>query len=385
VATVRYNGGAQDIADVWTATPGGTIGTETFSLTVNNKAITYTAESGDAVAEVVDGLVAAWNASGDSEITEATAVDSTTLATITGDTKGVPLVIGSSATGSATLAMSNTVAATGKRHWGNDDNWDTGTAPVSGDSAIIDVDNAKIYYDLGQSAVTLSNLLLNGSRIELGLADQSSSSYSQYRDTALQISVDTLTIRNCGGRCRFDLGSENAVIIVERTASSLERRVPALRFVGTGTVTLEVRSGSVGYGFNDEVANLESYKMTGGIITLGTSVVVGGNGEIAGGAFVTRSALVGVTVYRGGSMWVSEGGVTTLTLERGSACSYLSSGNITTAVVGGVLSFASDLSARIITNTTLNAGGRILDPAKTVTYTNPIELGTDVLGVQAGG
>jgi hypothetical protein len=66
----------------------------------------------------------------------------------------------------------------------------------------------------------------------------------------------------------------------------------------------------------------------------------------------------------------------TLLQVDGGTVDWRSNGTITAATVGngGTITFAVDIRPRTVTNVTLNAGAAWLDPARTVTYTNPMTL-----------
>jgi hypothetical protein len=67
--------------------------------------------------------------------------------------------------------------------------------------------------------------------------------------------------------------------------------------------------------------------------------------------------------------------MTTLNLDGGTE-HYESSATLTTANVGstGVLDFRQDMRPRTVTNCNLHERGEIHDPARTVTWTNGIDL-----------
>lgn len=104
MANTIFRGDAKAVAQVIKITPANVEPGDVFSLTINGKSVEYTAESAS-VADVVDGLVEAWNASTVPEHSEITAaaVDSDEdgdgdYLTLTADTPGVPFEVTASAT-----------------------------------------------------------------------------------------------------------------------------------------------------------------------------------------------------------------------------------------------------------------------------------------------
>ena len=158
MSTVYWTGKADAVSQQCTATPGGTIGTETFTLTVGGQSTTYTAQEGDTATEVAEGLRDAWNASTHPYFTGVTATAATGVATLAADTAGVPFVVTGSATGSATLTVATPTASAGPDDWSTDANWSSGSKPAAGDTVVIENSDAPILWGLDQSAVTLTEL-----------------------------------------------------------------------------------------------------------------------------------------------------------------------------------------------------------------------------------
>jgi hypothetical protein len=101
--------------------------------------------------------------------------------------------------------------------------------------------------------------------------------------------------------------------------------------------------------------------------TLTTVTKTGGNLEI-NSSFSTLTHTAGETT-------IAAGTPAALVITGGSV-RYRTAGTYTQATVGsgGELDFRQDLQARTGTNTTLRAGATLRDPAKTVTFTNPLAL-----------
>ena len=84
MATMRWKGAAQAVAQVTTVAITAYDATTTYKLTINGKTVS-TSAAGSANATAA-ALVTAWNASTDPELAEVTASGSTSPLTLTGDT-----------------------------------------------------------------------------------------------------------------------------------------------------------------------------------------------------------------------------------------------------------------------------------------------------------
>lgn len=398
MATRRWRGDAVPVYDVWTITPGGTIGTETFTMTINGKDVTYTAESGDTVALVVAGLVAAWNNSTIGEFLEATAVNSTTTATITAKVAGVPITITCTASGSATLTPSNTTAATGPHFFDNADNWTGGAVPVDGDTVVFDSGNVSCKYGLSQSALTPAAVTITmGFTGEIGLPeinrDNSAGQYREYRTKALTW-CDTGDGSNTAvrigeglgsgsGRLRLNFNSGRVTGTVLNTGQRADDGEPSLQISGThASNEWNILRGDVGFAFyageTTTVATLRSGQIDNELgdvriecgSDLGTVTLV----EQSGGELTIRSAVTTFT-QTGGVAHQMAGAVATLSIDGGKYFPK-GTGTITTLNLGsgGIFDRRQDMRDMTITNTNLYEGFEYHDPFDSITNTNGIDF-----------
>jgi hypothetical protein len=384
VANVRWRGGAQAIAQVTTVTVTGYDAATTYTLTLNEKAISVLGDTD--VNATATALAEAWNASEEPDVAEVTA--STTGAsgviTLTGP-DGVPFTVASSVSGGGGTvgAATQVTAATGPMHWDQADNWDTGTVPVNADNVYLEYTSDPIRYGLAQSAVTLASLHVAASFTgELGLRDRNQSGYVEYRARELAIGATVLQVGfgpgQGSGLIRVNGGSVNSTVTVRHAAAPAEADRAAVRWRGTGTNVVEAYGGTVGIAADGGVA-----------ATVGT-VRVGGNAAVRCGAGVTHTTLVqdGGTVElnaaittitkTGGDLAIyGTGTVGTLTND-GGAVYYNTSGTLQTACRVGsqaTLTFANDLRAKTVTPAVdLYGGGSLLDPAGVVTFTAGVRL-----------
>jgi len=398
MATARWRGDAVAIAQVDTITPGGTIGTETFTCTINGKDITYTAESGDTVALVVAGLVAVWNASTIPEFAEITATDSTTTMTLTHDTKGVPFTVTSSASGSATNVQATSTSATGPHHFNDADNWTNGSVPVDGDTIVYDSGNVDCLYGLSQGGVTPAALNITRAYTgKIGLPEINGANpaapYREYRTDSLTLcdsgdaTNTTITIGEGDGtgssRIRLDTNTGQVTGTVLSTGQRELVGVPALLIKGThASNEWNILKGDVGGAYYaSETTNIATLRVGwvnnqlgdarvelgedhGTITTLSQS----GGVLIVDGAVTTHSMTDGECTYRSGN-------VTTLNMDGGTVY-YKGTGTITTANLGSdaSLDFRRDMRGRTVTNCNLYEGCALHDPFGTVTFSNGLDL-----------
>ncbi len=387
MGTVRWIGNAPAVAQVNTLTPTAS-NSQTYTITINGKAVTYTADGSATVAEITAGLVAAFQAASLwEEFSELTAEDGTTVVTITANTPGKPFTQTSGATGGGALVTSTTTASRGPNHWADILNWDTGTIPVDADDVDIRDSNVDILYDLDQHTIQPATLNIPASYTgRIGLPNYDGT-YYDYRDKYLRLGAAVVTIGSGdgdgSGRIKLDTGTDQTAITVYGASSPVDPGLPALIFKGThASNVLTVYRGSAGValeagntstiatlkvGYEDNQASDASVFCSSGV-TLTTIQQVGGSLTI-NSAFTTLTKSAGSTIIRG------TGAVTTLTLEGGDL-SYESSGTATTLTVGtgASITFERDLRSKTVTNATVWSGYTLIDRYRVVTFTNGVKF-----------
>ncbi len=369
MATHIWQGDAPEVQDLWTATPGGTIGTETFTLTINEKSLAYTAESGDTVADVVAALVALWNNTTNPpppEFREGRATNNATHLTISAVQYGRPLIITAEATGSATLVMNNIQPATGSRFADNVTNWDSGSAVSNGDTLIFDRGSTDVLYGLDafDANTTLTVRVLDGYRGRIGLPEinQDGDNYSEYRPKHLQVSGGTIEINASQlTRCRIDHQSTATTVRILNTGQRPESAgVPVVTLIGShASNTLDISRGDAGLAVIDgEQAQFPVIRMSyvnnrdaDARLECGSGCTLGAI-EKTGGQLVTRSAIMSLRQGpSGGTATVQSGAVTGLTADGGTVV-YNSTGTLTSwSVAGdGFVDFDQDTRPKTATN-----------------------------------
>jgi len=389
MATMRWKGAAQAVAQVTTVQVTAYDAATTYSLGVNGKTVSVIAAGSANLTAAA--LATAWNGSTEPELAEVTAGSSTDTVTLTGDTAGVPFTVTSADTGgTGTIGSpSTTTAATGPNHWDNADNWTGGSVPANSDSVYIEQSSVSIKYGLAQSSVTLTLLSITSSFTgDLGLpaVNQSgSSNYQEYRATYLAIGATTLNIGDGpgqgSGRLKIDLGSVQSTVNIRNTSSGSETNLEAVQLKGThASNVVNVTKGSVAIaGYGGDVSTVAT--LTVGFVSSPTtdSRVRCGAGvtlttlQMSGGEVELNSGLTTVTMTTG-TLTVNSGSITTLTADGGTVY-YAGTGTITTANLSeATLDFSRDMRGRTVTNANLYRGAGWLDPFFTVVKTNRRQL-----------
>ena len=395
MATLRFRGDAAAVAQVDTLTVGGTIEAgDKFSVTIGNKTITVSATT-TVVATTATEIYTALAASTIDEFLEITwANPSDGVITATAVTAGVPFVLTAATTesdGSAadaqTFSKASTTASAGPNHWDTAANWDTGAVPTTGDDVYIENSNVDILYGFAQTGVTLASLNIAASYTgRIGNPDYNGD-YWEYRDKYLAIKSTVVNIGKGPGsgspRIKLDLSSAQTTVTVYSTGSAAEVGLEALLLKGThasnavyvyaGSVGIAVEAGQTStvatltIGYKDSPATDADVRLGSGV-TLTTVAKSGGKLEVNSN-FVTLTQTEGETRVRGSAT------LTTANLD-GGILWYESSGTLTTANVGGdaTINFSRDMRSRTVTNSTLQKGAALIDPYKTVTFTNPFLL-----------
>lgn len=395
MATRTWIGAAPVIAKVQNYALGGTWETDdVIKFTIGTVTVSTTATSTNTTT-IAAAMVTFWNGLNPTsypQFQEMTASSSTGNFILTADTAGNPFVVtisttetgggaadaqtidgGTSSTGTVTTANSN------PNDWSVAANWAENAVPVNSDDVVIDSGSKDILDGLAQSAVTLTSLTIRAAYTgKIGRPTLNTSGYYEYRDTQLNIKATTVTIGqgngSGSGRIKLNLDSAQTAVTVHKTATTVEAGLAALLIKGThASNVFNVYGGSVGIAtFSGETATILTFRQTGGSVVMQnvTLTTIDKNG----GTLETHSACTTVT-HRGGDMQIWSGAHTTINNLEG-VIKYNSTGTVTNynGYDGSEINFDDVNQARTLTNTTLVAGAKISDKAKTVTFTNPITL-----------
>ncbi len=400
MTTVRWRGDAPAVAQVSTVqVTAYAVGT-TYLLTINGKSITTIAAG--SVNATATALAAAWNASSIPEFSEVTASATTDTVTLTADTAGKPFIVSKSVSGSTGTMGSVTAvtASAGPNDWSTALNWSAGAVPVSTDDVYIENTSVDILYGLDQNAVTLTSLNIALSYTgKIGLPDYSTSggsTYYEYRVKSLTISATACKIGygdgQGSGRIRINLGSNASAVYVSGTGSSADQGIPALLIQGShASNTLDATQGTIGLAIgvgetaqfpiirigSESSPSTDVTLISGSGVTLGTIKQSGGNVTVA-------SAVTTWTKTGGNSTQTDTATLGTLTQDGQATHFWQSSGTLTAGTIRGeqsVLDCSRDLRTRTATNLTVTGGAQLLDPFKTITFSNAFATDAKSLAV----
>ena len=381
MATRTWTGNATAVGQVSTATPVAA-NSAVYTLTINGKTVSYTADASATVAEITAALTTAWNASEDGEFEEVTATDSTTYVTLTADEDGVPFTVIGSTSGGGSLTVATTTTATGPNYFTNANNWAELTVPVSGDDVVFDRGSVGLYYGLTQSAITLTSLTHYQTYTgNVGLPTYNTSGdYAEYRDQYLAIGATTVVygLGTGTGSARFklDTGSVQTAITVQNTGSSAENGVPAFLFKGThASNALRANKGTVGVAvLSGEIATVTDLQVSAATVSLGTAVTLATIVQ-SGGSLLVQSGTTSLTLTAG-ELTVLGGNHTALTVRGQGTCKYGGTVTVTTLSVrgGGSVLYTIDLRTRTVTTCYIYKGATLRDPNSRTTFTNGINF-----------
>ena len=400
MATVIWKGDAQNVAQVTRLTVGGTIeADDVFTLIVGSKMLSVVAGSTSAAA-VAANIVAAWNGLAAALYPEFAGITASDAGggncDLTAKTAGVPFTVtptttesGGVAADAQTFTQSTIIPPSGGAFWSVAGNWSTLAVPAAGDDVIIQNSANPILYGLDQSGVTLNSLAIDQSFTgTIGLPRTNPGGYVEYREPYLKIGATTITIgRGDGagsGRIKINTLAVQTTINVLNSGSGIENGVRSILWRGThASNAVLVNKGSFAAAhFAGETATIAALKQGYRTNVAGDSDVRLGTGctlsscaiTKLGGTLEVSSSFSSLSQFHGETA-ILAGAPGTIAIAGGSV-RYKSAGTYTAATVsgGGELDFRQDLQPRTGTNTTLHKGAALRDPAKTVTFTNPIAI-----------
>ncbi len=381
MATLYWTGRAAAVAQVTTVAFSSIVATNTYTLTVNGKSVSYVAASTSGT-DLYAALAEAWNTSEYAELQEMSASGSALAVTLTANNAGVPVTVTASATtGSATVT--NTTAASGPAFWNVAANW-TGT-PAGGDTLILRDFTGDILYgltDTNNYALIEIEASFEGA---IGLPSTNANGYPEYRTQRLTLgsgSALAVTVGYGAGdgsnRILLDVNGSNTTLTVFRTSGGAGDAY-ALRVQELGaSSTVRVYGGSVECsastvttldivesGAVPVVVRVDSGSTAGVVTMLGGTLLLEGNVTTLiarGGAVATVARAAAAATVKVGSEstvnWDTSGGITT-TLD---------------VEAGGVADFGRVASTKTVAACKLFSGGAIRDPLDKVTWTAGVVL-----------
>lgn len=299
-------------------------------------------------------------------------------------------------TGNQTLTVSTIQDPTGPNWFDDAENWhnpaapSTATAPASGDTLIFRDNDTDCLYGLeANSGDTFAAVHVEASFTgRIGLVTRNDD-YFEYRPTSLKAGIAALYVGAGEGSgsplLRFNLEAVANTTEVYQTGSS-DTDLPTLILKGTSTSNvLRVFRGDVGFaveqggdagalatltiGYIDSQETDASVWIGDGCTQLTTIAKSGGDLQVdcgfgtltqeGGTTTVNKSAAASTAVYvrEGDLFWSSSGTVALLVVGEGATAD-----------------FGKNHRARTVTNCTIYAGATLLDPHRTVTWSNAVAL-----------
>lgn len=385
MAINQWRGDAQDVSQISTFTVAGTpAGGDTISVTTNRKVVTYTLIGGDTAITAAAALYALVSASAIAEIQEVSwsYIVGAALFTGSSQTAGVPFTITASATGTTTITAATPTAATGHNNYDEPKNWSLGTAPTGADDVVID-GGSDLLYGAGTIAgltIDIRGTFING----MGLPERNALNYYEYRNRYITLNSATVKIGSgtgAGSSRLFVKSIAASTWTVFKTSQRETDKTPAVDIDMTGNPTLiNISGGDVGLCVANEgtartVASVGVSQSTARL-TVGKSVTVTALDQDDGQSDVwgtVTTATIGLGTY---NQWA--GTLTNITAYAGYA-RLNHSGTVASVIFRGqgkdnappVCDMTGNNLARVFTNSEFTGGAPILDPNKTVTFTNP--------------
>jgi hypothetical protein len=399
MTTKRWLGNAAATYDLWTVALSGTVASQTYTMTINSKSITYAATGGDTVATILAALVAAWNATYPApppEFQELTAagvgsVGSYTGMTLTQKTPGKPSTISVSTSGAATFTITNTTAATGPNFFDNSQNWSGGAAPVNSDTIVFDNGNVPCKYNINTSLTGITLNVYSGYSGAIGLPfinSDTANTYVEYRTTNLTLVGGTILINSASiTRCNMDFGTATAPSVrVLNCGQRPDKLTPVILLLGgKAGATLNITKGDVGIAnYQGQSANFPTINMSYATNPASDANLYCGPGATLttisknGGNLIVNSNATTITQnMAGGVTTIVDGAITTINALAGTL-NYNSAGTLGTLVVanGATATFDGDPRAVSVTNSIQLYG------AKSVIADNQKRINSSTLTVQ---
>lgn len=394
MANLLWTGAQGAVSQVDQYTVGGTIGTETFSLTISQSVVRYTAQGGDTATIVRDALVSAWNAATFPETLgiTASAGTGTGVLNLTADTAGVPFETTGTATGAATLTKSSvgsgSIANEGPNVWGQLDNYvnaATGAVPGSiaiGDNIYIQGSVPSILWNLNAVSVALGTVYIDQDfgPSQIGLPERNANGYDEYLSTGtyLQIDANLIIGRGIGTGCplaKIDLRAKtSADIQILNTGAPilLGQRALQLRNFGAGS-TIDMRGGSCDVcRLGGDTATLSAaVNISGGDLKIWEGATIsGGTHTISGGRLEIEPQHGGTVRGRGGSVvFLRPSNVATLDLPGPCQVDYRATGALGSLAMndpGAVLDVSGNQFGFTLSAISSFTAGQIINPGNAI-------------------
>ncbi len=381
-------GAAGAVAQVTRITFSAYTSGQTYTLTINNKSISYTAAASTS-ADVFAGLVAAWEAALAVELQEATATVSSGVL-LTADVAGKPFTVTATATAGITSTITAVTAATGPNYFSNAANWSGNSLPSAGDDLRFRNSTVSLLYDL-ESATDYASVTIESTFTgDIGLPASNSSNYPEYRPRFLKLGTSTsYSIRIGQGtgsrssRILIDANGNNVTVQVYGTGQATGTESPVVLKNTGSSSTVEFYSGfmTIDSDSSHSLAscNLIASQSSGsqGRLVIAEGVAAGVVKALGGELEISGSATSLIASGGARCTITGEGTCPVIRADSGAIVYYDSTEDVATSVEAanqGTLDFSRNGSPKAVAAATIHGGGKILDPLSIVTWTAGIFL-----------
>ena len=377
MAIVTWIGAASSHPQLDTLTVGSTTSGHTFITTINGKAITYTAGTGETVTTIAAAILALLQASNEGEFTELTFAAGVTAGTltVTGPADGAPFTLSVSG-GTGTYSRTGTTAPISPHDAATVTNYSGGALPSNGDHLVLERTNVSILYGLTALAgISLASFTRKRSFTgQVGLPDTADGGYREYRTRELSVNAPIITVEQTGSDraqqvriLAVDADPVTMVVAGDGVASPLGSEAIEVRGLPADS-TLTVIGASVAVATAaGTVATIDALTAHASTVRLGSGVTL--DAATVRNATAQLDCTATTLNVDGGTTIVGEAAATTnLAIDAGSVL-WRSTGSPGTVVVGGggQVDFSQAPAAVAVTAVTLNAGSGWFDPLGRVT------------------
>lgn len=368
MATKIWTGKLQPLKQMDTITPSGAVNGTTYSIRSGSSVASYTAASGDTLADVINGIIADAGEVGREfqDITLTNESDTTLQAESA--VAGVPYDLQNE----NECPVVNDQSATGPNHWaaGNFE----GGLPTTSDTVIFQHSSHSLLYGLS-TGVTGVHIVVDASFTgRIGLLKNNDNGYVEYRDRALELAPASVIIgRGSGTGSDFiyiDGGATATNVRIYSTgAANTETNAVALRNYANGTVNIE--GGSLSIGPYDDASVTIADLRASGSATIDSGALASVTAlQVSGSATVTLDKVTGNIVMESGTVVVNGSTNGSDVTMRGGTLTWNSSGNLENVTLDAddALLTTGDLLDAAITITELFANaGTFQDPNRRCT------------------
>lgn len=394
-------GNEANIAQVDTITVTGVATGGTLTATINSKVITYTCVVGDTVTTAAANWVSLLaSSSAPAEFGEINWSASSGVITATAATAGKPFTVATSSTGGATVTHVFTQLNVSQNDVGDAKNWlrnGVNSIPQTGDDVVVANSTVSLLYNLTALASVQFNSFTRWQNFTgvIGLPVINASGYYEYRPTYFQFSGPTaaslpIVLGTGSGNGpsleKYNVGSQLTDLVANAAGSASGSY--SVYFLGTnGGNTTQINGVSVACCMNPgETSTLTSATVTnGGTLDIGTGCTFTGNLQYNSSTGNIYCLIQGsLSVQNASTVTVASTNQTysSVAIQSNSSVTWESNSTITTLTLQTTSTFnaGSDPRGKTVVNCTVSGDTcQILDPASTVTFTNPVTVNGQVV------